>query len=187
MMRYAAFLRAINVGGRYVKMDVLRSVLAHADGLRNVQTYIASGNLIFEADGAPAEIERTIETSLQAGLGFEVPTFVRSGSELRAAASLQPFGADAVVPQSALMISFMRAAPSEDAVEKLMGLQSEADLLHVERREMYWLRLPSELPVTLSNINFERILGPATMRNMNTVRALLERYFADSDEGEPSG
>ena len=52
-MRYVALLRAINVGGRTVKMDRLR-VLFEEMKLQNVQTYIASGNVIFDSSAAAA-------------------------------------------------------------------------------------------------------------------------------------
>ena len=78
MTRYFAFLRAINVGGRFVKMDKLRQQF-ELIGLSNVQTYIQSGNAIFDtADTNIAELERKIEEQLQAELGYHVPTLIRT-------------------------------------------------------------------------------------------------------------
>lgn len=177
MTRYAAFLRAINVGGRYVKMDALRAILAQEPRLANLQTYIASGNLIFDAATAAPELESAIERILQAGLGYAVPAFVRTADEVRAAAEFQPFGDAVQQPGAALMVSFLRQAPSADDTAALMDAQTQTDRLHVEGREVYWLRLPSVLPELISNATFERILGPATMRNIKTVRAMAQRYF----------
>ncbi len=59
-MKYVAFLRAVNVGGRLVKMDVLRGIFEKL-GLTEVSTFIASGNVIFESDGAPDDLEAAIE------------------------------------------------------------------------------------------------------------------------------
>ena len=63
--RYVAFLRAINVGGHTVKMDALRAHLA-ALGFADVQTFIASGNVLFTAPGDPAALEAQIEAHLAA-------------------------------------------------------------------------------------------------------------------------
>ena len=61
-MKYAAFLRAINVGGHIVKMDRLRT-LFEAAGFRGAETFIASGNVVFESSRkSAADLERAIET-----------------------------------------------------------------------------------------------------------------------------
>ena len=91
MTRYVAFLRAINVGGRRVKMDHLRK-LFEALGTSNVETFIASGNVIFDSEADdPRVLERKIEDHLQESLGYEVATFVRSTSELAGIARYRPF------------------------------------------------------------------------------------------------
>ena len=84
MPRYIAFLRAINVGGHTVKMDALRE-LFEALGFEQVETFIASGNVIFETtETDTAALERRIETHLQAALGYAVATFLRSDAEVAA-------------------------------------------------------------------------------------------------------
>ena len=77
MHRHIAFLRAVNVGGHMVKMDRLRALFAELK-FRNVETLIASGNVIFEATTADAEaLEQRIERHLRTSLGYEVATFLR--------------------------------------------------------------------------------------------------------------
>ena len=91
MPKYIALLRAINVGGHTVKMDHLRS-LFEAIGLTNVETFIASGNVIFDSRSKDAlALERKIEKHLHAELGYEVKTFVRTIPELLAVANYKPF------------------------------------------------------------------------------------------------
>ena len=69
-MKYAAFLRAINVGGHIVKMDRLRT-LFEAAGFRGAETFIASGNVVFESSRKSAgDLERAIETHLKKALGY---------------------------------------------------------------------------------------------------------------------
>jgi uncharacterized protein (DUF1697 family) len=91
--RGVAFLRAINVGGSHVvKMDRLKKLFEHA-GFTGVDTYIASGNVVFDLSPSAkgATVERAIEAMLLDALGYEVATFVRTGRELRAAAEHEPF------------------------------------------------------------------------------------------------
>src|SRR5687768_15562390 len=93
MIRYIAFLRAINVGGHIVKMDHLRELFA-AVGASNVETFIASGNVIFEAKDENAQaLEKKIERHLRKALGYEVATFLRSVPELATVARYEPFPA----------------------------------------------------------------------------------------------
>src|SRR5258707_9368831 len=85
--RYVAFLGAINVGGHTVKMADLRRSF-EAMGLTSVETFIASGNVGFEAATSDnAALERRIEAGLQADLGYRVDTFVRSSAEVAAIAA----------------------------------------------------------------------------------------------------
>ena len=92
MKRHIAFLRAINVGGHTVKMDRLRDLFAGM-GFANVETFIASGNVIFDAPApGTAALERKIETGLLTALGYRVDTFIRTPAELAAVAAKRPFG-----------------------------------------------------------------------------------------------
>jgi uncharacterized protein (DUF1697 family) len=97
MSKYVAFLKAINVGGHVVKMDELRELFA---GLKfsGVETFIASGNVIFETKSAPdRKLEQRIEKHLEAALGYEVGTFVRSMEEIRAIGKYEPFSSTGFV------------------------------------------------------------------------------------------
>jgi len=90
-MMYIALLRAINVGGRVVKMDRLRSIFTDL-GFTNVGTFIQSGNVFFESNEQdPNAIRYKIESGLKEALGYEVPAVVRTLEQLRAAVNLDPF------------------------------------------------------------------------------------------------
>ncbi len=143
MPRHIAFLRAINVGGHTVKMERLRELFASL-GLANVETFIASGNVIFESSARKAAaIERTIETGLRDALGFEVATFIRTPAELVAVAERQPFPASQFEGAAAFNIGFLRE-PLEAAAEgKLMALRTAVDDFRVHGREIL-LALPEE-------------------------------------------
>ena len=77
MSRCIAFLRAVNVGGRTVKMAALREAF-EALGFSGVETFLASGNVIFETRARDlAALERKIETHLNTAFGFEIHSFIR--------------------------------------------------------------------------------------------------------------
>src|SRR5207344_913474 len=91
MPKLVAFLRAINVGGHTVGMAALRAEF-EALGLKDVETFIASGNVIFTAPPENrAALEQKIERHLHGALGYEVKTFVRTELEVAAVAVYKPF------------------------------------------------------------------------------------------------
>src|SRR3990172_23072 len=112
MPKYVAFLRAINVGGHTVKMDDLRH-LFEAMGFSNVETFIASGNFIFDSTSkSPKALEKKIEGHLRAALGYEVATFIRSMSELAEIAQYKPFAdAELNAPGNTVHIAFVADRP----------------------------------------------------------------------------
>jgi uncharacterized protein (DUF1697 family) len=170
-LKCVAFLRAINVGGHTVKMDHLRR-LFEKEGFSNVETFIASGNVLFEArDGGAAE--RRIEKVLGAALGYEVATFVRAVGALPAIASLNPFdGAGGT-----LYIGFLPAEPAAAAKNKLMTLASDLESFHFAQRELYWCTRSSFRDSKIDGGVIEKTLGmKTTLRNINTVRRIAEKY-----------
>ncbi len=177
MPQYVALLRAINVGGHTVKMDQLRS-LFEALGFSNVETFIASGNVIFDSKSKDASaLERKIEKHLLGILGYEVKTFVRSVSEVVAAAEYKPFS-DSEMNNHALYIGFLAEPPGAEATRKLLSFISEVDDLHVHEREVYWLcRVTRMSDSKFSGALLEKTLGlRATFRNSTTVKKLATKY-----------
>jgi uncharacterized protein (DUF1697 family) len=107
MPRYVAFLRAINVGGRTVKMDVLCR-LFESLGFSKVESFIASGNIVFETTSKNVRaLERKIEGRLLETLGYEVATFIRTDAELAAVADYEPFGSSELEGAVALNVAFL--------------------------------------------------------------------------------
>src|ERR1044072_7434747 len=137
MPRFIAFLRAINVGGHTVKMADLRKLFEDL-GFSNVETFIASGNVIFETPSEDAKaLEDKIERHLQQSLGYGVATFLRSSSELAAIAEYSPFSEGELAGEGTLIyIAFLSASPTDEAQRKLAGFKTEVDDFHVHRREV---------------------------------------------------
>ncbi len=172
MPRHIALLRAINVGGRTVKMDHLRSLFVEL-GFTNVTTLIASGNVTFDARTADVvKLEAKIERHLHAKLGFMSETFTRSRADLEAVIAHRAFPAAKVESAHALWIAFLKKEPGRAATDALMAARCATDDFHVHGREVYWLRSStingSEFKSTL-----DKVLGmPTTARNITTVRKL---------------
>lgn len=181
-MRHVALLRAINVGGHVVKMDRLRALFEEL-GFAGVETFIASGNVIFDAGRASAEaIERRIERHLAKSLGYEVATFVRSPAELAELAVYEPFGAGApAAGTGSLMVGFVGAPLGAERIRALAALETDTDRLHARGRELWWLAAVGVGKSPLGMAKLERALGaPATFRNVTTVRKLAALGDAQS-------
>ena len=180
MRRYIAFLRAINVGGRNVSMRVLKAEFERL-GFREVDTFIASGNIIFKTrSGSTAALERRIEKALRTVLGYEVATFVRTDAEVTAIAEYQPFAPADMARALAMNVGFVAAPILPQARRALQALATDVDAFHVHDREVYWMCQRKQSESTFSNVVMERALTVrATFRGMNTISRLAARLAAD--------
>lgn len=193
MPKYVALLRAINVGGHTVKMDRLRQLFEKL-GLKNVETFIASGNVIFDSPSrTPEALERRIERHLREALGYEVATFIRSPAELAAIVEHEAF-TPSEVEKCMLYIGFGGSVPADAARDKLVESRTLVDEFHVNDREVYWLCRKSLSESEFSGAKIEKALGmPMTIRNVTTVRKLAARFvvaliaFALGTQGCSSG
>ncbi len=178
MPRHIAFLRALNVGGHVVKMEELR-LLFEQLGFAGVETFIASGNVIFQSRVRDhAVLEKKIEAHLQKALGYEVKTFVRSDTEIAAIAQYQPFKAAMMREAVALNVIFLAAPLDRAQKQKLVQEhRSDIDEFHAHGRELYWLCRKKQSDSDFSNAVLERALKlRATFRGINTVQKLAAKY-----------
>ncbi|MBE2214633.1 MAG: DUF1697 domain-containing protein [Opitutaceae bacterium] len=177
MPRAVALLRGINVGGHRVAMADLRR---HCEALRlkNVATFIASGNVIFDAAAGAdlAALERRMEKHLAEALGFAAPTFIRTVDEIAIVAAAEPFS-DAA-PTDSLYVSFLRAAPDAAAQRAVLALESRVDMFCFRGRELYWRCRGKISEVSIAWPKLEKLAKTAklidgTSRNITSVRKLL--------------
>jgi uncharacterized protein (DUF1697 family) len=177
--RYVAFLRAVNVGGRVVKMERLRQLFEET-GFTGVSTHIASGNVLFTAGrGRPAALETKIEKSLESALGWEVATFLRTPAELSAVAAHEPFAADDVGEAQGVYVGFLKEPPSAEQHALVHGFRTPTDELAVSGREVWWLCRIRSSDSDFSGGKLEKALGlKATFRNLTTVKAIAARLTA---------
>lgn len=178
MKKHIAFLRAINVAGRYVKMEHLRS-LFESMGFTDVETYINSGNVIFSSDNDDSRIlAQEIEQQLQANLGFDVPTFIRSAPELSVIASYQAFSASELQTAIALNVAFLAEPITADSIKILNTLKTSVDDFHANDREIYWLCKIKQSDSKFSNAILEKKLKlKSTIRTINTLEKISAKHL----------
>jgi uncharacterized protein (DUF1697 family) len=139
MPNYVAFLRAINVSRRFIKMAVLAEHFTSI-GYQEVQTFINTGNVLFHSSSQSArELAEHIEINIEPLLGFKSEVFVRSGSEIKAilaaAAELLP-----KVPQDGeLNVAFLSVPLTKEQELSLSQLSSAVDEFLVLGSEVYWV------------------------------------------------
>lgn len=177
MKKYIAFLRAINVGGHNIKMEELKKYFEEL-GFKNIETFIASGNIIFELNsGDVNSIEKKIESYLFKKLGYEVATFIRTNSELEEIINYKPFKAGELKSAQALNVAFIKEPLSLELKKKLESLQTDIDYLHTYGREVYWMCKLKQSESKFSNSLFEKELKiKATFRGINTLQKLAVKY-----------
>jgi len=146
-------------------------------GFSDVETFIASGNVIFRSSSksTPA-LERKIEAALAKALGYDVSTFIRTDAEVLAIAKHSAFPAARVARAAALNVGMTAAALSPAARKALDGLSSEIDVFHVNGREVYWLCQKKQSDSKFSNALLEKTLKTrSTFRGINTMVRLAAR------------
>lgn len=181
MTRYFAFLRALNVGGHTVKMTELATEFESL-GYRAVETFISSGNVIFEATGrgstSSSALERRIEARLLETLGYEVRTFLRTDAELLAAHHTVPFPDVVGRDGDTMQVGFLPDAPPGSVGEAVAALSDDHEHLVVIGRELYWLIHGTSLDTSVKPGALKRAFDgmPLTARNIKTVRRLVTKY-----------
>lgn len=181
---HAAFLRAINVGGRRVGNAELCEHLGSI-GLSGVAGFRASGNVVFSAEPQsdpscrPEALTGRIEAGLAAALGYEVVAFVRTAAEVREMAARKPFDAELVsASRGKLQVALLSSRAPTAARRRALALASEEDLLAVSGSELYWLPSGGVLDSALEMKTIERALGPITFRTQGTIEQIAKRHFA---------
>ncbi len=176
-VRYVAFLRAINVGGHTVTMARLKQ-LFEAMGFSDVETFIASGNVIFTARSRDSvALKKKIEAHLEKVLGYEVTAFVRTDAEVASIAAAKPFSAAKLKASKTLLVGFMDAPFSPDTTKSWLALKTDADDFHSDGREAYWLCREGQSQSKYFNVSFEKMFKVRlTFRNMNTVVRIAAKY-----------
>src|SRR4051812_33645102 len=155
-------------------MEEPRRIFAAA-GLTTVETFISSGNVLFDSRAKSEEaLRKKVEAVLQHELGYRVDTFLRDPEEVKRVATFEAFPPSSFrTPQSRLFIGFLGTAIEREVAQRLVRLSSETDEFRVEGREVYWLCHVPASESEFSGPKLEKTIGQATtVRNVNTVRRL---------------
>ena len=165
MTVYVALLRAVNVGGTgKLPMAVLKAMCV-AVGFKNVRTYIASGNVVFESGAPEKRVKSLLEARLKSYARKPVGVAVRTARELKAVLDANPFSEAA--PNRTVAI-FLDEAPPKDALDHVVGRRDEE--LRSGAREIF--------VHYAGGIGTSKLRIPAaksgTARNMNTIAALVK-------------
>ena len=174
-MRYAAFLRAVNLGrNRRVTSARLKSLFEEA-GAEEVATFRTSGNVVFEA---PRDMARALEKHLEEALGHEMVIFLRTASELKEIAAHDPFPAKQLeASKGKLQVSLLDKKPTAATRKKALALATDQDPLVFGKRELYWLPSGGTLESELDRKALDELIGPTTMRTKGTVELLAAKFF----------
>jgi uncharacterized protein (DUF1697 family) len=171
-----SMLRGVNVGGHnQIKMEALRA-LYESLGLRDVQTYVVSGNVVFRTkERNLVALAKRIEDAIEQGFGFRPAVIVRTTSELRGAIAKNPFAKRRGIDPGKLLVTFLADDPSADSRDKVLKIKADPEELFIDGRHVY-IYFPNGMGRTkLSWAAIGKMLGTsATGRNWNSVIKLLE-------------
>jgi uncharacterized protein (DUF1697 family) len=176
MNTFISMLRGINVSGqKKIRMAEL-SDLYKSLNLVDVETYVQSGNVVFNStEGDAAKLSELIEAQIEKVFGYAVPAFIRDASYFQHIIDGNPFLKEKNEDPAKLYVTFLYSVPSESRLSDLAIPTGEAAEFAIGDKEVF-LFCPNGYGRTkLSNNFFERKLDvPATTRNWKTVSALYK-------------
>ncbi|MEY2417703.1 MAG: hypothetical protein QOG90_383, partial [Actinomycetota bacterium] len=167
-----AFLRGINLGGHNVKKEQLIQIF-ESIGCENVTTFIASGNVVFDAKTKPSE--EVAEDAFLNTIGYAAPTFIRTTAQLKKIVERRPFNGRGPETGGTLHIGFLKHKGSASAVK---ALETDNDELHVDGTTVYWHTHTARMSdSTINPAKIEKALGQqSTFRSIKTLNNILEKW-----------
>jgi uncharacterized protein (DUF1697 family) len=169
---YIAMLRGVNVGGNTLKMNWLREACEEI-GLRDVRTYVQSGNIVFASRLGAAKLAQMLKAMVDAQTRLPVTVLVRSAPDMAKIVAVNPFLKQPDVDVAKLHVTFLDSTPTRPPLDRLDVLAGSRDQYRLAGREIY-LHCPVNYGETkLSNTAIEKVFGVgATTRNWKTVTTL---------------
>jgi uncharacterized protein (DUF1697 family) len=171
-----SMLRGVNVGGHNkVKMEALRA-LYESLKLRDAQTYVQSGNVIFRTDDREmARLGKRIEDGIERKFGFRPSVILRTAAEMREVVAKNPFGKRRGIEPGKLLVSFLASDPGAEAREKIRQMKCDPEELQIAGQELYIYFPNGSGRSKLSLARLEKTLKtPGTSRNWNSVTKMRE-------------
>src|SRR5271165_6426739 len=133
-----ALLRGVNVGGHNkIGMEALREICVSLK-LRNPQTYIQSGNVVFgTTDRDLVRLARRIEDAIEKRFDFRPHVILRTSLEMREVIARNPFAARSGLDPAKLVVSFLADVPDPAVRDKLLTIRVGPEELRIAGRELY--------------------------------------------------
>lgn len=189
LQRYIAFLSGLPGGSRAIPMETLRRLFMKL-GFLGVETYLTTGNVAFLTApvGITPPLEAQVSRHLERSTGERIGIFIRTPDELADIATHAAFAKEKEeIPEAAMFVILLGKEASEKATRHLRVRRNEVDRFHVDRREIYWMRLPEPGGASTPPLPLSEILEvPATVRSLGTIKRLAEQYGGDAREGRSS-
>lgn len=174
MNTYIALFRGINVGGNHIlPMKKLKALLTDL-GFQNPQTYIQSGNVVFQSTSENlTELSDKISSRIHSDFGFKPRVLLIEPEQFRTAVASNPFPGAEDDPKT-LHLYFLSEIPSRPDMETMENIRKQSENIHLDGN-IFYLFAPEGIGRSKLAEKAERLLGvPATSRNWRTVNKILE-------------
>ncbi|MGH1296563.1 DUF1697 domain-containing protein [Bacillus pretiosus] len=171
MTIYIALLRGINVGGhKIIKMADLKEMF-ESIGLKQVKTYIQSGNIVFKSEENITFLKERIQSEIKNVFGFDVPVMLSIHDEFINIIKSCPYEADSLLEGESIHVAFLANELSEKEKGQLLMQKNETEDCYIHEKVVYLLFKNSIRNSKLMN-QFQKLYTPATIRNWRTVNKL---------------
>ncbi|PFS59481.1 DUF1697 domain-containing protein [Bacillus cereus] len=171
MTIYIALLRGINVGGhKVIKMAYLKQMF-ESIGLKQVKTYIQSGNIVFESEKDIGFLNKRIQSEIKNVFDFDVPVMLRTRDEFINTIKRCPYEVDSLLEGESIHVAFLANELSEKEIDQLLMQKNETEDCFIHEKVVYLFFKNSIRNSKLMN-QFQKLQTPATIRNWRTVNKL---------------
>ncbi len=179
MPQHVAFLRAVNVGGRYIKMAALAQHFQDL-GFADARTFINSGNVIFSSTAQDlAALAARLQLQLEPLLGFKSEVFVRPADSIHAMAFRGREHMQRVGDRGEVNVAFLAAPLNAEQVAATQAWKSDIDDFELDALEIFWLCQGRQTDSKFSNAALERKLKiRTTFRRISMLENLSQQLRA---------
>jgi uncharacterized protein (DUF1697 family) len=177
MKTYIALFRGINVGGNnLIPMSELKTILEKL-GLRDVRTYLQSGNAIFQAEEKDKlKLSAGISDAIETSSGFKPQVLLLEKKDLEEAIKLNPF-AEAESNPKALAVTFLFSQPVNPDLKTLESLKTDIERFKLTGN-VFYMYAPDGFGRSKLASRIEKCLGVSTTsRSWNTVRKIYDKLL----------
>lgn len=175
-MKYAAFLRGINIGNKQVKMEQLREVLTKM-GFENIKTVLASGNIVFETSETDIlQLTKNVEEKLATEFGFQISIILMSSVKLKNLVDTHPFASVKQDANTKLYVTFLKQSTKPSLKTPFHSPTKDFEIFDINQNAIFSVVHLSQTTGTLDLMDFlEKKFGEdLTTRNWNTIEKMLK-------------